>query len=184
MRELKHHERRLLRKADFLTWRGEGNLRVSALVRRYGLADAEELAAYRRLCGLVTALVAKLRALPAGSAFRAAASAQLVAKLAALGVLPAAGAALPAPADIKAAAFCRRRLPVVLVRLKMSQTVSAATQLVQHGHVRVGPETVTDPAFLVSRALEDHVTWVDGSKIRRAVARYAGREDDFDLAGE
>ena len=50
--------------------------------------------------------------------------------------------------------------------------------------VRVGPETVTDPASLVPRALEDHVTWVDSSKIRRVIARYAGREDDFELLGE
>ena len=184
MRELKHHEKKLLRKTDFLTWRGEGNLRVAALVRRYGLQDAEELTAYRRLCGLITALVAKLRALPSESTFRAAATAQLVAKLHSLGVLPLAGAPLPSASDIKAAAFCRRRLPVVMVRLKMSETVTAASELVRHGHVRVGPETVIDPAFLVTRAMEDHVTWVDGSKIRRAVARYAGKEDDYDLLGE
>jgi U3 small nucleolar ribonucleoprotein protein IMP3 len=36
--------------------------------------------------------------------------------------------------------------------------------------VRVGPDTVTDPAFLVTRNFEDLVTWVDGSKIR-SVAR-------------
>ena len=184
MRVLKHHEARLLRKVDFLTWRGEGNLRVAALVRRYGLDSPEELTAYRKLCGLVTSLVAALRALPADSVFRAAATQQLLAKLFALGVLPSAGGVLPAAADIKAAAFCRRRLPVVMVRLKMAQTVRAATELVRHGHVRVGPETVDDPAFLVTRAFEDHVTWVDGSKIRRAVARYNDQEDDFDLLGE
>jgi hypothetical protein len=71
MRVLKHHEAKLLRKVDFLTWRGEGNLRVSALVRRYGLDSPEELVAYRKLCGLITSLVASLRALPAASVFRA-----------------------------------------------------------------------------------------------------------------
>ena len=31
---------------------------------------------------------------------------------------------------------------------------------------------VTDPAFLVTRSMEDFVTWVDTSKIKRKVQRY------------
>ena len=49
------------------------------------------------------------------------------------------------------------------------------------GHIRVGPETVTDPAFLVTRPMEDFVTWVDTSKIRRKVLAYNDQLDDFDL---
>ena len=51
------------------------------------------------------------------------------------------------------------------------------------GHVRVGPNVVTDPAFLVTRSLEDFLTWVDGSKIKRAVMKYNDKLDDFDLLG-
>ena len=40
------------------------------------------------------------------------------------------------------------------------------------GHVRIGPETVTDPAFLVTRNMEDFVTWVDTSKIKRKVQKF------------
>ena len=49
------------------------------------------------------------------------------------------------------------------------------------GHLRVGPTTVSDPAFLVTRAMEDFVTWVDTSKIRRKVEKYNDRLDDYDL---
>ena len=49
------------------------------------------------------------------------------------------------------------------------------------GHVRVGTDTVTDPAFLVTRAMEDFVTWVDTSKIKRKVLKYNDAIDDFDL---
>ena len=49
------------------------------------------------------------------------------------------------------------------------------------GHVRVGPETVTDPAFLVTRNMEDFVTWVDTSKIKRKVLAYSDQLDDYDL---
>ena len=43
------------------------------------------------------------------------------------------------------------------------------------------PQTVTDPAFLVTRSMEDYVTWVDTSKIRQKVLKYNDKLDDFDL---
>jgi len=45
------------------------------------------------------------------------------------------------------------------------------------------PPVVTDPAFLVSRSHEDFLTWVNGSKIKRAVMKYNDKLDDFDLLG-
>lgn len=68
-----------------------------------------------------------------------------------------------------------------MVRLKMAETVREAVGLVETGNVRVGPSTVTDPAFLVTRSLEDFVTWADDSKIKRHIARYNNKLDDFDL---
>lgn len=41
--------------------------------------------------------------------------------------------------------------------------------------------TVTDPAFLVTRSMEDFVTWVDTSRIKRKVMQYNDRLDDYDL---
>ncbi len=77
-----------------------------------------------------------------------------------------------------------------------------ANKFIEQGHVRVGPEVVTDPAFLVPRYIhtslpfsvkmadyefdhhrnmEDFVTWVDSSKIKRNLLRYRDKLDDFDL---
>lgn len=56
----------------------------------------------------------------------------------------------------------------------MSENIKGAITLIGHGHVRVGPELVQDPAFLVTRTLEDFVTWVDSSKIRQHVSEYNG----------
>lgn len=53
--------------------------------------------------------------------------------------------------EVTASSFCRRRLPVVMVRSKMCGSVQMATKFVQQGHVRIGPEVVKDPAFLVTR---------------------------------
>lgn len=54
----------------------------------------------------------------------------------------------------------------------MSENLKEATKLIEQGHIRVGPEVVKDPAFLVTRSLEDFVTWVDGSAIRKHVLEY------------
>ena len=42
-------------------------------------------------------------------------------------------------------------------------------------------QVVTDPAFLVTRTMEDFVTWVDTSKLKRKVMKYNDKLDDFDL---
>lgn len=63
----------------------------------------------------------------------------------------------------------------------MAETVQAATKIIEQGHVRVGTDAITDPAYLVTRNMEDFVTWVDGSKIRRNILKYREKLDDFDL---
>ncbi len=40
---------------------------------------------------------------------------------------------------------------MVMVRAKMADSVKTATTFVEQGHVRVGPEVVKDPAFIVTR---------------------------------
>jgi len=68
-----------------------------------------------------------------------------------------------------------------MTRMHMVETVQAATKMVEQGHVRVGTVTITDPAYLVSRAMEDFVTWTVGSKIKRNIIKYHNKLDDFDL---
>ncbi|KAG4379831.1 hypothetical protein GLYMA_16G058000v4 [Glycine max] len=77
--------------------------------------------------------------------------------------------------------FCRHRLSTVLVRLKFAEHLKEAVTYIEQGHIRVGPETVTDPAFLVTRNMEDFVTLVDSFKIKRKVLQYNDKLDDYDL---
>ena len=70
---------------------------------------------------------------------------------------------------------------MVLVRSRMAENVKSAVTMVESGHIRVGPDTVMDPAFLVARNLEDFVTWVDTSKIRQHVMEYKNLRDDYDI---
>uniref|UniRef100_A0A7S1U2R4 U3 small nucleolar ribonucleoprotein protein IMP3 n=1 Tax=Phaeomonas parva TaxID=124430 RepID=A0A7S1U2R4_9STRA len=182
MRKLKHHERKLLKKVDFLEWKSDGGGREAAVLRRYHVQDRDDYVKYNRLAGLITKLVAQLKKLPPSDPFRIKKSDKLLGKLYELGVIDT-KKSLEKAERISAAAFCRRRLPVVMVRLKMAETVRLAAQYVEQGHVRVGPNTVTDPGFLAKRTMEDFVTWADSSKMKRHIAKYNDKLDDYDLLG-
>ena len=54
---------------------------------------------------------------------------------------------------ITASRFCRRRLPVVMTRNRMAQHLQAAVKFIEQGHIRIGPDIVNDPAFLVTRSI-------------------------------
>ena len=91
-----------------------------------------------------------------------------------------------AESKISVSRFCRRRIGVVMTALGMvggGGALAAANKFVEQGHVRVGTEVVLDTAFLVVRAMEDYVTWVDGSKVKRQARAYRGEVDDFDEGG-
>lgn len=150
------------------------------MIRRYHLQGREDYTAYNRLCGQARKLAHRLSLLQPDDPFRVEMEAQLLNKLHATGVINQKHA-LSAVEAISVSAFCRRRLPVVMCRMKMAESVRQAVAIVEQGHVRVGPQTITDPAYLVSRSLEDFVTWVDTSAYKRKIMQYHDKMDDFDL---
>ncbi|KAF8660313.1 hypothetical protein HU200_057888 [Digitaria exilis] len=81
---------------------------------------------------------------------------------------------------LSVSSFCRRRLATVMKKIKMTEHLKEAVTYIQQGHVRVGPDVVTDPAYLVTRNMEDLITWVDSSKIKKKVIEYNDAFDDFD----
>jgi len=56
-----------------------------------------------------------------------------------------------------------------------------AVKTIEQGHIRVGPTPITDPAMLITRHMEDFVTWVDTSARKRTIMKYNDELDDFDL---
>ena len=101
-------------------------------------------------------------------------------KLFELGLINSRSGGLGLCEKVNVAAFCRRRLPVIMQKLHMAETIKEAVMYIEQGHVQVGVDTVTDPAFHVNRGLEDHVTWVKTSNIRKKVLKYNKDYDDFD----
>lgn len=180
MRKLKYHEQKLLKKVNFLEWkkeRGEHEMRV---MRRYHITGREDYQEYNKICGMVTKLVNMLKQLHAQDKERLEMTEALLEKLYSMGVIPSTKS-LALCSRLSVSCICRRRLAVVMVRLNMAENMREAVTFVEQGHIRVGPTTVTDPAFLVTRNMEDFVTWVDSSKIKRKVLQYNNRLDDYDL---
>jgi U3 small nucleolar ribonucleoprotein protein IMP3 len=79
----------------------------------------------------------------------------LLGKLFEMGILGTGGGGRGKLSDVEhkvtVSSFCRRRLAVVMQRVGMADMISSATKYIEQGHVRVGAEVVTDPAFLVTR---------------------------------
>ncbi|CAG8451258.1 17582_t:CDS:2 [Acaulospora morrowiae] len=180
VRKLKYHEQKLLKKVDFLQWKGENNVREIQVIRRYHLQQREDYHKYNKLCGSIKKLANRISLLDPRDPFRQKQETALLEKLYQMGLITA-NKQFSQVDKITVSSFCRRRLPIVMCRLKMAETVKEAVTFVEQGHVRVGPETVTDPAYLVTRNLEDFVTWVDTSKIKRKIMKYNDKLDDFDL---
>lgn len=128
----------------------------------------------------VRTIAEKISAIDAKHPFRSEVSGLLLEKLYILGLIPTKWD-LEHASKISASSFCRRRLPVVMVRNKMSENIKNASQLVEQGHIRLGTEVVKDPAFLITRTMEDFITWADSSKIRQHVLEYNDMQDDFEL---
>lgn len=180
MRKLKFHEYRLLRKADFLRWKRESNFREVKVARRYHLSNPREYHSYNKIVGDITQLCSKLKALPADDNIRMQRTEDLLNKLYDMGIIPI-KTGLDVCSKVTVSSICRRRLPVVMMRLKFAETLTEATSLIEQGHVRIGPNVCKDPALLVTRNMEDFLTWVDSSKIKRKVAKFNDNLDDFDL---
>eukprot|EP00887_Chlorella_sp_A99_P000297 scaffold13.g297.t1 len=156
------------------------SIACSQCMRRYHIQDRDDYKKYNKLCGMVTKLTATLKRLDAKDATRIELTEGLLIKLHDMGVIET-KKSLVQLEKLSTSSFCRRRLAVVMVRLKMAENLREAATFVEQGHVRVGPDTVTDPAFLVTRSMADFVTWVDTSKIKRKVEKYNDRLDDYDL---
>lgn len=155
VRKLKHHEQKLLRKVDFNNYKSDNNHRDALVIQKYHIQKPSDYHAYNKLCGSLRSLAHKLATLDPQDPFRRKHEDLLLEKLWDQGILGTGGSGKGKLSDIEnkvtVSAFCRRRLPVIMQRLGMADHLASATKFVVQGHVRVGTEVVTDPAFLVTR---------------------------------
>ncbi|KAI1355208.1 U3 small nucleolar ribonucleoprotein IMP3 [Xylaria sp. FL0043] len=195
VRKLKHHESKL---TDFISWKQDNDHRDAAVIRRYMIQDRGDYQKYNKLCGSLRQLAHRLSLLPPENATRQKHEKLLLEKLYDMGILSSTSKLSNVEHGVTVSAMARsstcnwtchannsyqarRRLPVVMTRLRMAENVQAATKMIEQGHVRVGVECITDPAFFVTRNQEDLVTWTADSKIKRNIMVYRQKLDDFEL---
>ncbi|KAL2832884.1 hypothetical protein BDW59DRAFT_138824 [Aspergillus cavernicola] len=186
VRKLKYHEQKLLRKVNLTTYKSDNRHREHTITNRYYLQNPLDYKKYSTMVGSLRQLAHKLSALdPDADPIRQKTESELLDKLWRMGILRQSreqGAGLSrVEREVTVSAFCRRRLAVVMARSGMCENIKTAITFIEQGHVRVGSEIVSDPAFLVTRNMEDFVTWVDSSKIKRSILQYRDNVDDFDL---
>lgn len=182
MRQLKHHEQRLLKKVNFYDWKSTKNVRESQILRRYQIEDRENYTKYQKVAKLIMMLCARLRKLKSSDEDRIKMTEILLDKLYSLGLINN-NQSLEDCHEIPASTFCRRRLAVVIVRMKFADGLSKAISYIKQGEIRIGPDVVTNPALHITRDMEDHITWAEGSKMRRHIKEFANEADDFELLG-
>ena len=179
MREQKFHEKKLLKKTNFYEWKNSQQIHEIGIIRKYRLDNHENYASYNKICGLVTKLVSQLKLLKHDDKFRIGITNQMIEKLYDIGQVNS-KKSLELCEAIPVSAFCRRRLPVVLKLQKFTENLKEATSQVEQGHITMGTEAVTDPNMLVTRRMQDNISWTDQSKIKKKIMQYHEKMDDYD----
>lgn len=92
-------------------------------MRRYHIQDRDDYAKYNRLCGSIHHLALRLSKLPSTDPFREKTEASLLGKCYDMGLVDIGNKMSDLLSKVTVSSFARRRLGVVMVRLKMSETV-------------------------------------------------------------
>jgi hypothetical protein len=81
MRQLKHHEKKLLKKVDFVQWKSDATLHEAQVMRRYAVTNRDDYRHYSKLVGNITKLAAMMKKLPQNDEFRITTTEQMLHKL-------------------------------------------------------------------------------------------------------
>lgn len=172
MRKLKYHEKKILKKVDFVNWKH--NIKEVAIMRQYNITR-QEYQSYFKLCLEIKQLAQDIIDLK-DEQTRVRLTDSLTEKLFNMGLIKTKRIKKCLTIDLKA--FCRRRLPVFICQSGMfNGPISVAIKYIEHGHIRIGPQTVRDPAAFVTVDQEDYITWDD--KFKRKIDEYRGEQDDY-----
>uniref|UniRef100_A0A7N6ABW3 Small ribosomal subunit protein uS4 N-terminal domain-containing protein n=1 Tax=Anabas testudineus TaxID=64144 RepID=A0A7N6ABW3_ANATE len=164
VRKLKYHEQKLLKKVDFINWEVDNNLHEVKVLRKYHIEKREDYTKYNKLSRNIRDLAQKIRDLDEKDGFRGQSTHRLLEKLYSIGLVPT-KQNLSLTEKVTASSFCRRRLPSIMLNLRMAQNLKTAITFIEQGRI------LKDKINLYSN-MEDFVTWVDSSKIKQHVMNY------------
>ena len=88
VRKLKFHEKKLLKKVDFINWEVDNNLHEVKVMRKYCIQKREDYTLYNKLSREIRETVRKIKDLDSKSQHRADLSAQMLEKMYQIGLIP------------------------------------------------------------------------------------------------
>lgn len=177
MRNLKYHEQKLLKKVNFLEWKQTNTTREQMVTSKFFLKSRDEYKTYNRIVGMIRKLSESLSRLADNDTTKMFVAKKLINLLYNTGIIE--NKKLLDCTKVSVSALCCRRLPMLMVQKKLVQKYQDADRFVQQGHVRLGNKVISDTSTLVSRAMEDFVTWTDSSKIRKKIDEFNEDYDDY-----
>eukprot|EP01080_Neovahlkampfia_damariscottae_P003032 gene3032-5042_t len=184
LRNLKYHEQKLLKKVDFLSWETDGNqeyrARIIKAISKYRLRDQEEFFKYQKIATEVNEAIKSIKGLPDTEEykeFKKSELSKISLKLYQMGILREPNH--PLDKKLLPEQFCNRRISYLMFKQHYAESVTLAANYISHGHIRIGPEIITDPAYLVTRNLEDFITWSEGSNIKKSILKFNDEYDDY-----
>ncbi|KAJ3330537.1 Small subunit (SSU) processome component [Blyttiomyces sp. JEL0837] len=104
---LKYHEKKLLKKVDFMQWKSDQTLHEAKVMRRYHVQNREDYHHYNRIAGLIKKIANKLSLLDPRDPYREEKSKQLLDKLYDMGLITS-DKKLSQCAKITVSSFCRQ----------------------------------------------------------------------------
>ncbi|KAJ6753005.1 U3 SMALL NUCLEOLAR RIBONUCLEOprotein IMP3 [Salix koriyanagi] len=128
MRKLKFHEKKLLKKVNFLDWKRENNHREAHVMQRYHIVERDDYKKYV-VCIKLTNI---LKQMDPRDPFRVEMTDMLLEKLYNMGVIPS-RKSLALCDRLSVSSFCRRRLSTVLMRLKFAEHLKEAVTYIEQG---------------------------------------------------
>ncbi|KAK6196280.1 hypothetical protein SNE40_001533 [Patella caerulea] len=81
VRRLKYHEKKLLKKVDFISWEVDNNIQELTILKRYFIQRREDYTKYKKLTATIRQLAKKIKVLDIKDPFRIESSSQLLEKL-------------------------------------------------------------------------------------------------------
>uniref|UniRef100_A0A8C2JSJ0 IMP U3 small nucleolar ribonucleoprotein 3 n=1 Tax=Cyprinus carpio TaxID=7962 RepID=A0A8C2JSJ0_CYPCA len=168
--KLKFHEQKLLKEVDFINWEVDNNLHEVKMLRKYHIEKREDCTKYNKLSRNIRELAQKIWDFDEKDGFRAQSTALFLEKLYTVGLIPT-KQKLSLTNEVSASAFCRRRLPTIMLKLHMAQNLKTAITFIEQG-------LIVQYSY---RSLEDFVTWVDSSKIKQHVMNYNEEVCHYDV---
>lgn len=178
MRNLKYHEKKLLKKVNLDEWKKTNTQREQLVTTKYLLHDRDQYVEYNILVGKIRKLTESLARLDDTNVTKKFITNKMNEKLYALGIIEE--KKLVKCIKVTVSDFCKRRLPIVVAHKKLVENFKDADKFVQHGHFKVGTTVTTNPSLLIPRDMEEFVKWADNSKIKKKIDMEADEYDDFE----